>query len=91
MAEDRTDRQLRHDRTLRLLESRLEALAAATERLLCTPRPHEGEVLALEAATRHAVALAVLSADEAAAVWDAVAERHPGVRWCRADCRDLAA
>ena len=74
----------RHDRTVRLLEARLEALAAATERHLCTPRPHEGEVLALETATRHAVALEVVSADEAFAIWSGVANRHPTVRWCRA-------
>jgi hypothetical protein len=73
----------RHDRTVRLLEARLEALAAATERRLCSPRPHEGEALALEAATRHAVALEVVSADEAVAIWCAVAERHPTVQWCR--------
>ena len=74
----------RHDRTVRLLEARLEALAAATERHLCMPRPHEGEVLALELATRHAVALHVVTEDEAVAIWSGVAERHPTVRWCRA-------
>jgi hypothetical protein len=74
----------RHDRTVRLLEARLEALASATERHLCTARPQEGEALALETATRHAVALQVVSVDEAVAIWTAVAERHPSVRWCRA-------
>jgi hypothetical protein len=81
----------RHDRTVRLLEARLEALASATELHLCTARPHEGEVLALELATRHAVALEVVSADEAVAIWSAVAERHPDVRWCHASAADLAA
>jgi hypothetical protein len=41
-------------------------------------------VLALETATRHAVALEVVSADEAFAIWSGVANRHPTVRWCRA-------
>lgn len=81
----------RHDRTVRLLEARLEALAAATERHLCAARAHEGEVLALELATRHAIALSVVSADEAMAIWAAVAARHPAVRWCRAAADDLAA
>jgi hypothetical protein len=91
MAADHIERHARHDRTVRLLEARLEALAAATERHLCTARAHEGEVLALELATRHAVALQVVSADEAVAIWAAVATRHPAVRWCRSGADDLAA
>jgi hypothetical protein len=91
MAADDTEPNERHDRTVRLLEAKLEALAAATERHLCSARPHEGEALALETATHHAVALRVVSAGEAVAIWCAVAERHPTVRWCRAGAADLAA
>ena len=80
-----------HDRTLRLLAARLEAVADVTERCLSGSRAVEHQVLALEAATRHAVRLAVLSEDEAQALWADVAERHPAVSWCRAGCRTLAA
>lgn len=77
------DRHPHHDRTVRLLECRLEALAGVSERSLAGPRPLEREVLAVEAATRHAVELRLVSAEEAEAIWAAVARRHPGVRWCR--------
>ena len=73
-----------HHRTIRLLESRLEALAGASERSLCGPRPLDRRVLAVEAATRHAVELQLLSREEAGAIWAAVARRHPLVRWCQA-------
>ncbi|HEX2110303.1 MAG TPA: hypothetical protein VHF67_02005 [Gaiellaceae bacterium] len=91
MATTRRDRQRHHDRTMRLLEARLEALAAVTERSLSGPRPVLAHVLALEAATRHAVQLRVLSRDEAGAIWASVAERHPSVGWCQAGCPSLAA
>jgi hypothetical protein len=73
-----------HDRTVRLLERRLEVLADASERSLSGPRPLERQVLGVEAATRHAVELNLLSPDEAGAIWAAVASRHPSVRWCQA-------
>jgi hypothetical protein len=91
MATTRRDRQGHHDRTVRLLEARLEALAAVTERSLSGPRPVAAQILALEAATRHAVQLRVLSSDEAGAIWASVAERHPSVGWCQAGCPSLAA
>jgi hypothetical protein len=83
--------ELRHDRTIRLLESRLETLAAATERSLSGPRLVESRVLAVEAATRNAVRLSVLTSDEAAELWAAVGRRHPHVRWCQGGCPGLAA
>lgn len=66
---------------MRLLESRLEALASAAER---TPhRPSiDDHVLRAAAATRNAVDLELLSPDEAGAIWTLVAERHPDVPWC---------
>ena len=77
------DEQARHDRTLRLLEARLEALAGACER---DPRGElrlEREIVAAMAATRHAVVLALITPDEADGIWAAVARRHPGPGWCR--------
>ncbi|MBD0290608.1 MAG: hypothetical protein ICV74_05075 [Thermoleophilia bacterium] len=73
-----------HERRARLLAARLEALATASERSLSGERPLDGRITALEAATRHAVALGLLTGGEAAELWRAVAERHPGVAWCRA-------
>ena len=72
-----------HDRTARLLEARLEILAGACERSLSGGRPLDGHVLAVEAATRHAIELEVLTADEAGEIWASVARRHPAVAWCR--------
>ncbi|MDQ3859423.1 MAG: hypothetical protein M3327_13440 [Actinomycetota bacterium] len=84
-------RDRHHERTARLLAARLEAVAGVTERSLTGARPLAPQVLALEAATRHAVELDVLSRDEADAIWAEVAHRHPGVPWCRAGCPGLAA
>ena len=80
-----------HDRTVRLLEARLEWAADVTERSLSGARLLDRHVVALEAATRHAVELEVVSPDEARAIWAAVAGRHPTVPWCRAGCSGLAA
>lgn len=77
------DERSRHDRTIRLLEARLEALASASERAPRGERRYEREIVAAAAATRHAVALALISTQEADAVWAAVARRHPQARWCR--------
>ncbi len=76
------DERSRHDRTVRLLETRLEALAAASERAPLGERRYEREIGAVFAATRHAVTLALISMEEADAIWAAVARRHPGARWC---------
>ncbi|MDQ3995346.1 MAG: hypothetical protein M3265_11190 [Actinomycetota bacterium] len=77
------ERQNHHDRTLRLLECRLEVLAGASERSLSGRRPLDRQVLAVEAATRHAIDLELLSREEADEIWAAVARRHPLVRWCQ--------
>jgi hypothetical protein len=77
------ERRNHHDRTLRLLECRLEVLAGASERSLSGPRALERQVLAVEAATRHAIDLELLSREEADEIWAAVARRHPLVRWCQ--------
>lgn len=89
LVSDARDRH--HERTVRQLAARLEAVAGVTERSLAGARPLAPQVLALEAATRHAVELGVLARDEAEAIWAEVADRHPGVAWCRAGCADLAA
>lgn len=77
------DERSRHDRTIRLLEARLDALAAVSERAPRGERRYDREIVAAAAATRHAVALALISTEEAAAVWASVARRHPNARWCR--------
>lgn len=77
------DEQARHDRTVRLLEARLEALAAASERAPRGERRLDREIAGAAAATRHAVALDLISAAEADAIWAAVARRHPDAVWCR--------
>lgn len=73
----------RHDRTVRLLEARLEALAVVSERAPAGERPYDRQILGAAAATRHAVALHLLSPEEAGAIWAGVARRHPHASWCR--------
>jgi len=77
------DERSRHDRTARLLEARLEALAIASARAPRGERDLDREIVAAVAATRHAVALEILSFEEAGAIWSAVSQRHPGAAWCR--------
>ena len=77
------DERARHDRTLRLLEARLEGLASACERSPRGDRRFETEIAAAAAATRHAVELGLISAREANSVWAAVARRHPDAPWRR--------
>jgi hypothetical protein len=84
------DERSRHDRTIRLLEGRLEALAAVCERAPRGERRYEREIVAVVAATQHAVALALISTEEAGAVWATVARRHPDARWCRDGPRPAA-
>lgn len=69
-------------RTLHMLEVRLEGLACVCERSPSATRRLESQVTAVAAATRRAVELDLLSADEARAVWAAVAGRHPSAEWC---------
>jgi hypothetical protein len=76
------DEFARIGRTARLLEARLEALAVASERSFEGERPFNRQILGVEAATRHAVALELLSAEQAGAIWAGVARRHPDARWC---------
>ena len=85
------DEIARHDRTLRLLEARLEALADACERSPQGERRFEPEIVATVAATRHAVELGLISAREGNTVWAVVARRHPRADWCRRGPRPLAA
>jgi hypothetical protein len=73
----------RHDRTLRLLEARLEVLASASERALRGEVRYEREIIATAAATRHAIALDLITSEEAGSVWRDVADRHPQAGWCR--------
>jgi hypothetical protein len=74
----------RHDRTVRQLEARLEALALASERRPAVERLLERQIIATVAATRHAVALELITSDEAGAIWAGVASRHPTANWCAA-------
>jgi hypothetical protein len=85
------DDHARHDRTLRLLEARLDALAGACEHSRRGELRFEREIAAAAAATRHAVDLGLISALEGDAVWAAVAARHPRAAWCRTGPRQLAA
>jgi hypothetical protein len=77
------DAATRHDRTVRLLESRLESLASVSERAPAGERPYDRQILGAVAATKHAVELELLSLEEAGRIWAGVARRHPGARWCR--------
>jgi hypothetical protein len=77
------DDRTRHDRTLRLLEARLEALAGASERQPRGELRFEREIAATVAATKHAIDLELISVEEAGAVWARVAGRHPDAGWCR--------
>ena len=83
------DDHTRHERTVRLLAARLESLAVASVRSPGGERVYRDHILAAGAATRHAVALELLSAEEAGAIWIEVATRHPEARWC-ATAPDLA-
>jgi hypothetical protein len=74
---------MRHDRTVRLLTARLEEIAVASERAPGRERALEPSILGAAAATRHAVELQLLSAEEAGEIWEAVARRHPGAGWAR--------
>jgi hypothetical protein len=71
------------ERTRHMLEARLEGLACVCERSPTTTRLLERQVTAVAAATRRAVELELLSAEEATAVWATVALRHPLAEWCR--------
>jgi len=74
-------RRSRHDRTVRLLEARLETIAVAGERGRSRPPDLEPHILGVAAATRNAVALRLISVDEAGRLWADVARRHPAARW----------
>lgn len=74
----------RHERTVRLLEARLEVLASASERSPTGERRYDHQIHGVAAATRHAVALELISSEEAGAIWAAVAKRHPRAGWCSA-------
>jgi hypothetical protein len=75
------DDDRRHERTLRMLEARLETLALVSEHSLTGGRSVYGRLLGAAAATKHAVELDLLSAEEAGRVWMEVAIRHPDVHW----------
>jgi hypothetical protein len=79
-----------HGRTAHLLETRLEALAQASERSSSPQARFDEDVFCVVAATRNAVALDLLSAEEAGAIWAEVRTRHPSAGWTRLDA-DLAA
>lgn len=74
-------RELSHDRTVRMLAALLEAIAVASERAPAHGRDLEPHVQRAAAATRNAVRLELITGSEAGAIWGAVARRHPGVRW----------
>ena len=84
------DEHIRHDRTVRLLAARLDALAVASMRSPGGERMYRHHILAAVAATRHAVDLDLLSPAEADGIWADVAERHPEAGWCRSGPRVAA-
>ena len=47
-------------------------------------------ILGVVAATRHAVALDLLSPQEAGEIWAGVARRHPDASWCHRDAPAFA-
>lgn len=81
------DERARHDRMVRLLEARLETIALASERAPRGERRYERQIVAVAAATRHAVELEIISGDEAGSIWVRVADRHPDAAWCRTGWR----
>lgn len=72
-----------HDRTVRLLEARLEDLACVCERAPGGARRLDAQVASVAEATRRAVELELLSREEAGEIWATVAGRHPDASWCR--------
>ena len=76
------DTHARHDRTVRILAARLETLAVASIRSPGGERVYRDHILAAIAATRHAVALELISPEEAGAIWMEVARVHPEAQWC---------
>jgi len=74
--------QVGHHRTVRLLEARLELLASIGERCPAKERRFDAYVEGVAEATQRAIELEVLTPAEAAAVWAAVASRHPNASWC---------
>jgi hypothetical protein len=79
-----------HSRTAHLLETRLEALARAGERSSNPQARFDEHVFCVIGATRNAVALELLSAEEAGEIWAQVRTRHPSAGWPPLDA-DLAA
>ncbi len=71
-----------HDRTVRLLEARLEAIARVSDHSL-SGLLVDRQVLAAVTATRHAVELELITRGEADEIWARVAQRHPDAHWCR--------
>ena len=82
--------EAKRERTFRLLQSSLEALARLSERSETPDLRLDGALLAVDAATRNAVALELLTHEEAGEIWASVARRHPGVAWCRRALRPAA-
>ena len=78
------DPHTQHERTVRLLETKLEALARVSEHAL-SGRLVDRHVDAVTAATDRAVELELISPREAQEIWERVAKRHPDARWCRRD------
>jgi hypothetical protein len=76
------DTHTRHDRTVRLLAARLESLAIASIRSPGGERVYRDHILAAITATRHAIALDLISPEEAGAIWTHVASSHPEAQWC---------
>jgi len=67
--------ETRSDRTARLLVARLEALARAASRLKHAEAERLVELASV--ATMHAVALEILQAEKADAIWREAHVRHP--------------
>jgi len=68
--------QVRNDRTVRLLSQRLDELACRLERG-CARRPVAHQLERVSVATRHAIRLELISAEEAASIWARARKTHP--------------
>jgi hypothetical protein len=69
--------ETRSERTANLLIARLDALARAADRL---PHPEVERLVELASvATVRAVALQLIDADRATAIWSAAEARHPAI------------
>jgi hypothetical protein len=71
--------ETRSERTERLLSLRLEELAGTLERAGASAQAVGDQLDLASLATMHAVAVDLVTAERAAAIWRATRERHPAL------------